>query len=182
MDFIEGSLVVMKTVILLGTAHRVQGAERGICNIEDPDYETLVDQLRLTYSVDFVFEEASGLGPTFAEKFAFANIGPNRYKDIDPSAAGRKKLGIPAETGKDYRIGKLNFDTSHWGFGREELIEVHEKREHFWLPFIREQKFIRALVICGQAHLLSFAFRLKSEGFNVKAYSYMPYALLARPA
>ena len=122
------------------------------------------------------------VGPTFAEKFALANIGPNRYKDIDPSAAGRKKLGIPAETGKDYRIGKLNFDTSHWGFGREELIEVQEKREHFWLPFIREQKFIRALVICGQAHLLSFAFRLKGEGFNVKAYSYMPYALLARPA
>jgi hypothetical protein len=182
MDFIEGGLVVMKTVILLGTAHRVQGAERGICNIEDPDYETLVDQLRLTYSVDFVFEEASGLGPTFAEKFALANIGPNRYKDIDPSAARRRKLGIPAETGKDYRIGNFNFDTSHWGFGREELIEVHEKREHFWLPFIREQKFIRALVICGQAHLLSFAFRLKSEGFNVKAYSYMPYALLARPA
>ena len=62
------------------------------------------------------------------------------------------------------------------------MIEAHETREHFWLPFIREQKFIRALVICGQAHLLSFAFRLKSDGFKVRAYSYMPYALLARPA
>src|SRR5262249_821252 len=81
MDFIERGLVVRKTVILLGTAHRVQGAERGICNIEDPDYETLVDQLWLEYAVDFVFEEASGLGPTFAEKFALANIGPHRYKD-----------------------------------------------------------------------------------------------------
>jgi hypothetical protein len=29
---------------------------------------------------------------------------------------------------------------------------------------------------------LSFAFRLKSDGLNVTAYSYMPYALLARPA
>jgi len=182
MDFIERGQVVRKTVILLGTAHRVQGAERGICNIEDPDYETLVDQLWLEYGVDFVFEEASGLGPTFAEKFALANIGPRRYKDIDPSAADRKKLGIPAETGKIYRIGQLNFETNHWGFGREELIEAHETREHFWLPFIREQKFIRALVICGQAHLLSFAFRLKSDGFEVRAYSYMPYALLARPA
>lgn len=172
----------MRTVILLGTAHRVQGAKRGICNIEDPDYETLVEQLCLKYSVDFVFEEASGLGPTFAEKFALANIGPDRYKDIDPSAAARKKLGIPAETGRDYRIGKLNVDTNHWGFGREELVEAQEKREHFWLPFVREQKFIGGLVICGQAHLLSFAFRLKGEGFDVKAYSYMPYALLARPA
>ena len=89
---------------------------------------------------------------------------------------------IPAETGKDYRIGKLNFETNHWGFGREEFLEAQEKREQFWLPFIREQKFIRALAICGQAHLLSFAFRLKSDGFNVKAYSYMPYALLARQA
>ena len=58
----------MKTVILLGTAHRVQGAERGICNIEDPDYETLVAQLCREYAVDFIFEEASGLGPTIAEK------------------------------------------------------------------------------------------------------------------
>lgn len=172
----------MKTVILLGTAHRLQGAKRGICNIEDPDYATLVDQLSRQYQVDFVFEEASGLGPTFAEKFALANIGPHRYKDIDPSAADRRKVGIP-ETGKDYRIGKKpNFDTNHWGFGREELIEAHEKREHFWLPLIREQKFIKALMICGQAHLLSFAFRLKSDGIDVKAYSYMPYALLARPA
>ena len=112
MDFIEGA-VMMKTIILLGTAHRVQGAARGSCNIEDPDYETLVDQLWLEYAVDFVFEEASGLGPTFAERFTLANIGPHRYKDIDPSATDRKKLGIPAETGKDYRIGKLNFATNH---------------------------------------------------------------------
>jgi hypothetical protein len=173
---------MMKTVILLGTAHRLQGAERGSCNIKDRDYETLVDQLWREYSVDFVFEEASGLGPTFAEKFALANIGPHRYKDIDPSAADRRRLGLAAETGKDYRIGKLNFQTNHWGFSREELIEAHEKREHFWLPFIREQTFTAALAICGQAHLLSFAFRLKSDGFDVKAYSYMPYALLARPA
>ena len=48
------------TVILLGTAHRVQGAERGICNIEDADYKTLVDQLWREHSLDFVFEEASG--------------------------------------------------------------------------------------------------------------------------
>jgi len=49
----------------------------------------------------------------FAHGLALANIGPLRYKDIDPSAADRKKLGIPAETGKDYRIGKLNFATNH---------------------------------------------------------------------
>jgi hypothetical protein len=171
-----------RTAILLGTVHRVQGAKRGICNIEDPDYGTLVIQLWQTHLVDYIFEEASGLGPTFAEKFALERIGPNRYKDIDLGAGDRKKLGIPPETGKDYRIGKLNFDTGHWGFAREELIDVHEIREHYWLPFIREQGFIRALVICGQAHLLSFAFRLKGEGFDVKAYSYMPYALLARPA
>ena len=172
----------MKAVILLGTAHRVQGAERGICNIEDRDYETLIEQLWLKYSVDFVFEEASGLGPTFAEKFALAKLGQNRYKDIDPSAADRKRPGIPSETGKDYRIGKLNFDTNDWGSAREELIDVQETREHLWLPFIREQTFTTGLVICGQAHLLSFAFRLKSYGFDVTAYSYMPYALLARPA
>lgn len=168
-----------KTVILLGTSHRVQGAEKGSCNVEDPDYKTLVAQLSQTFSVDFVFEEASGLGPTFAEKFAFEKIGPNRYKDIDPSVKQRKKLGIAPETGKDYRIGRPNLDTSHWGYGREELIDAQEQREHFWLPFIRERDFHRALLICGQAHLLSFAFRLKGENLAVRAYSYMPYKLLA---
>ena len=149
---------------------------------EDPDYGTLVEQLWGTFSVDFVFEEASGLGPTFAEKFALEKIGANRYRDIDPTAEQRRKLGIGSETGKDYRIGRLNFDTGHWGYGREELIDVHEKREYFWLPLIREQEFSRALMICGHAHLLSFAFRLKGENFDVRAYSYMPYKLLALTA
>jgi hypothetical protein len=170
-----------KTVVFVGTSHRLQGAEKGSCNIDDPDYRTLISQLWQNHSIDFVFEEASGLGPTFAEKFALEKIGPDRYKDIDPSAGGRKKLGISTETGRDCRIGRPNLDTGHWGFGREEFVEVHEKRECFWLPFIREPEFISALVICGHAHLLSFAFRLKAERFDVKAYSYMPYALLACP-
>jgi hypothetical protein len=173
---------VAKTVILLGTAHRLQGAEKGSCNIDDPDYGTLIEQLRESYSVEFIFEEASGLGPTFAEKFALRRLGPYRYKDIDPSAAERKRLGIGSGTSKDYRIGRVNFDTSHWGYSREELIDVHDKRERFWLPFIRAQEFHSALMICGHSHLLSFAFRLRGENFDVKAYSYMPFKLLARPA
>ncbi len=171
-----------KMVILLGTAHRLQGAEKGSCNIEDPDYGTLIKQLCDSYSIEFIFEEASGLGPTFAERFALQRLGPSRYKDIDPSAQERNRLGIGSGTSKDYRIGTVNFDTNHWGYSREELIEVHEKRERFWLPFIRAQEFNTALLICGQAHLLSFAFRLKGENFDVKAYSYMPFKLLARPA
>jgi len=173
---------VGKLVILLGTAHRLQGAEKGSCNIEDPDYATLIEQLCGSFSVEFVFEEASGLGPTFAERFATDRIGRNRYKDIDPGAQERKRLGIGDGTSRDYRIGKLNFETSHWGYAREELIDIHEKRERFWLPFIRTQEFSRALLICGQAHLLSFAFRLQAENLDVKAYSYMPFKLLARPA
>jgi hypothetical protein len=175
--FVEGDSALTKTVILLGTSHRVQGAERGRCNVADPDYELLVEQLWRTFSVDFVFEEASGLGPTFAEKFALEEIGPNRYKDIDPSAEQRKKLGIIPGTGKDHRIGRPNLDTLHWGYAREELIDAHEQREYFWLPFVRDQDFRRALLICGHAHLLSFAFRLKGENLDIRAYSYMPYKL-----
>jgi hypothetical protein len=37
---------------------------------------------------------------------------------------------IPAETGKDYRIGKLGFDTSPWGFGRNRI----PGRGRFTLP------------------------------------------------
>lgn len=165
-------------MILLGTSHRLQGAEKGSYNVADPDYETLIEQFCRNFSVDFIFEEASGLGPTFAEKFALERIGPNRYKDIDPSVKQRKKLGFALETGKDYRIGRPNLDTGHWGYGREELIDAQEQRECFWLPFIREQAFSQVLLICGQAHLLSFAFRLKAENLDVKAYSYMPYKLL----
>jgi len=178
----EENPAVTKMVILLGTSHRLQQAERGIGNIEDPDYETLVRQLCQEFLVDFIFEEASGLGPTFAEKFALKEIGPNRYRDVDPSAEQRKRLGIAPDTGKDCRIGRPNLDTYHWGYGREEFIDVHEQREYFWLPFVREQEFSRALLICGHAHILSFAFRLKAENINVRAYSYMPHKLLARPA
>jgi hypothetical protein len=173
-------MALTRTVILLGTSHRVQGAERRSSNIKDPDYDALVRQLSRTFAIDFLFEEASGLGPTFAEKFAMREMGPNRYKDIDPSAEYRRKLGI-TETSKDYRIGNANLDTGHWGYGREELIDAQEQRECFWLPSIREQDFSRALLICGHAHLLSFAFRLKAENFEVRAYSYMPYKLLALP-
>ena len=171
-----------KMVILLGTSHRLQRAAKRSSNVEDPDFETLVRQLWQTFAIDFVFEEASGLGPTFAEKWAFEELGPNRYKDIDPSAEQRKKLGMAPETGKDCRIGRPNLETGHWGYGREELIDAQESREYFWLPFVREQEFSRALLICGHAHLLSFAFRLKGENFDVRAYSYMPFGLLARPA
>jgi hypothetical protein len=174
-------MALTRTVILLGTSHRVQGAEKRNSNIKDPDYEALVRQLWQTFAIDFLFEEASGLGPTFAEKFALREMGPGRYKDIDPSAEYRKKLGI-TETSKDYRIGSANLDTGHWGYGREELIDAQEQRESFWLPFIRKQEFSRALLICGHAHLLSFAFRLKGENFDARAYSYMPYKLLALPA
>ena len=75
---------MIKTVILLGTAHRVQGAERGICNIEDPDYETLVHQLWLEYVVDFVFEEASGMdsGPHLRRNSLWRTLGHIAIKTL----------------------------------------------------------------------------------------------------
>ena len=63
-----------KHVTLLGTSHRLQGAEKSKFNIDDPIYTVVVD--RLMQGKDFIFEEATGLGPTTAEKLAHSKLGP----------------------------------------------------------------------------------------------------------
>ena len=56
--------------------------------------------------------------------------------------------------------------------------EVHDKREEFWLRQITGQEFKSALMICGLAHVLSFAFRLRAQDFSVQALEYAKLAAL----
>jgi hypothetical protein len=49
-----------------------------------------------------------------------------------------------------------------------------QEREKFWLQQIEKQDFKNALMIRGQNHTLSFAFRLSAAPFNVKAVTYAP--------
>jgi hypothetical protein len=142
-------------VVILGTDHRLQGAEKRSGNIDDPDYRSLVEQLTTQFSIDFVFEEVTALGPTFAEKFTSARLGSDSYRDIDPARELRPGFGIPTKTGDTYWIGGPDLDSGHWGCALEEFVDAHTKREQLWLSFIKETEFKSALVIVGEVHGLN---------------------------
>ena len=72
----------MKSIVLLGTVHSVRGAEKSPRKqIDDPSYRKLIELFVSCCDVDYIFEEASGCGPTDAEKIA--NRHSIRYKDVD---------------------------------------------------------------------------------------------------
>jgi hypothetical protein len=155
-------------VTILATLHALQGAEKRHGNLHDPMYLTLLRDLIATERVEFIFEEASGFGPTIAEKLSLQELGSGRYLDIDPANADRLNLGIPPNSNEPHIIGsppKVAF--AHW-----QILEVHAKREILWMKRVQQHKFESALVICGLVHLLSFAFRLQSEQFSVQAIDY----------
>lgn len=155
-------------VRLLAVPHQIQG--RGFRGyIEDPSYLQLVRDL-IRDDVDFVFEEAAGHSPSIAEELTHSLLGPSHYADMDPSRSTRLKLGI-AETLSGLPIDPFN---SNDMYTCHSIIE-HEKREKLWLQKIGMQPFKRGLVICGLAHILSFAFRLQNSKVDVEVYDYLPY-------
>ena len=160
---------------LLAVPHQLQGPNfRGY--IKDSSYSQLVGDF-IKNGIDFVFEEASGHGPTIAEECADALLGIGHYSDIDPSRSERLTLGI-AETLTGLPVDACNSNdmyTYHY-------IEEHRKREELWLHKIQVQPFEKALLICGLAHILSVAFRLLSAGVSVEVNDYLPYdKLCTRP-
>src|SRR5713101_466648 len=163
-----------RLVVVLGTSHQVQGAENGRRNIKDPSYSVLVEKLVDTKEIDFIFEEASGLGPTTAERFALPRLGQDRYLDIDPHRDKRHEYGISVDTGSIWPIHPYDSspapDVANW-----ENVHEHAKREELWLQTIKDQDFGKGLFICRFDHTLSFAFKLRSADFVVEALSYMPH-------
>jgi hypothetical protein len=162
-----------RKLVVLGTSHQFQG-EKFLLPIDDKCYRAMVEQLIKVHNVDFVFEEASGLAPSYAELIAKHRPKPIGYLDVDPSRAERVQHGLAEETGASYLVGSL------WRtppcVGRTEYVDEHSAREQLWLNRIRSQNFTVALMICGCAHGLSFSFRLKDAGFEIEdCVSYMPY-------
>jgi hypothetical protein len=153
---------------VLGTLHALQGAEKRHGNTHDPMYEKLLKKLLASEGSDFIFEEASGLGPTIAEKFAREELGSGHYLDIDPAKHDRAPLGIPPSSHEPNMIGS----PPKVAFANWQVLGAHARREELWLSSIQEQKFESALVICGLIHLLSFAYRLEAAGFSVQAIDY----------
>ena len=155
-------------VTVLGTLHIFQGAEKRLGNVHDPTYVSLLDKLMISEEVDFIFEEASGLGPTIAEKLALEKLAFGHYVDIDPARGERSEFGIPTNSSEPNMIGS----PPTVSFANWQILEVHAKREELWLNRIQQSEFKSALVICGLVHLLSFAFRLRDAKFFVQAINY----------
>jgi hypothetical protein len=157
-------------VAILGTVHEIQGAEK-FCRrkVEDPAYLDLVKQLLI--GKDFVFEEASGLGPTKAEQLAREQLGSDHYLDIDPHASERSAYGI-GETGRQFPIDPYSGNTDSF---QQEFESEQSKRESLWLDRIGEANFTNALLICGYLHTLSMGYKLRTAEFRVEAWTYVPY-------
>jgi len=159
-----------RLVVVLGTSHRLQRAEKRENSIGDPDYINLIEHLRSCHGIDFIFEEASELGPTAAEKLAEGFH--LKYMDFDPHPDNRHLYGLCKETGRSLDP-PFNLVTRMFA-------EQHFKREDFWVEKIRKEQFEAALVICGLVHTLSLSEKLISAGFDVYAHYYMPHDKLCR--
>jgi hypothetical protein len=166
-----------RTVTIFGTIHQIQGAEAARTpNIDDQKYITLVDGF--LEGKDFVFEEASGLGPTKAEHLVTERLGAGHYRDIDPpidpQSGTRWPYGIGV-TGSSFPLEPCTILTD---FYRVEFVEEQLKRESLWLARILETSFTNGLFICGELHVLSMAFRLQADKCKVEAWTYVPYLKL----
>jgi len=153
----------MKKLIIFGTYHQVQGVlgVEDFKNINDPDYRTLLEELMELHKVDFIFEEASGYGPSSASEM----ISGGSYVDIDSETTPR--FSEPPET--MFRP-KTKVQETAFKLG----LEAQNWRESRWVERIKTQQFESGLLICGRTHSLSVAFRLQAEGFQVHVYTYEP--------
>lgn len=155
-------------VTVLATLHILQGAEKRVGNVHDPIYVALLNKLMTSEEVDFIFEEASGLGPTFAEKLALEKLAFGHYVDMDPARGERAEFGIPAHSNEPHMIG----EPPSVAFANWQLLDAQAKREELWIRRMQQHEFRSALVICGLVHLLSFSFRLQEAKYSVQAINY----------
>jgi hypothetical protein len=158
-------------LIVLATSHQFQG-EKFTMSIDDPCYRQIVKYLIDFKALQFVFEEAAGHSPTYAEKIAKDRAKEIGYLDVDPSRSEREEYGLPEETGEGLMV-------DIWAqppcIAHSEFVERHAAREKFWLKRIKSESFSSALMICGCAHGLSFSFRLREAGFDVETcINYFP--------
>jgi hypothetical protein len=170
---------ITRKLVVLGTAHQLQG-KHFRTSIDDKCYRDLIKDLILKYKFDFIFEEAAGFSPTHAELLAKAQSKPIEYIDVDPPKDERAQHGLSEDTGDTYMVDMWQLPPCQ---GQVEDVDRHAAREEFWLKRIMRATFTIALMICGNAHGLSFAFRLRDAGFDVEnCFDYMPYDKLCSHA
>lgn len=163
-----------KSVVVLAVPHQLQNPKT-YGHISDPSYSNLIEVF-INKGVDFVFEEASGLGPTIAQSLAESLLGVGHYMDIDPAPSDRAEYGIARITG-----GRRSFDPSEFESDQPDsyefaIVEEQKKREELWSKRVADEPFEKGLAICGVCHGLSLAFHLQKAGVSVvDACSYIPY-------
>lgn len=162
-----------RLVVVFGTTHELQNGEKYGRSVDDPHFRKLLDMLVVEDQIDFIFEEATGLGPTTAEKLTLT-WGPDRYLDVDPPRCDREKFGIPENTNEPIPLGSP-FSVPPIAVSADRVFhEAHARREEHWLRQIMKQDFKKALMVCGQNHALSLGFRLRGANFDVKTVTCAP--------
>jgi hypothetical protein len=159
-------------MIVLAVPHELQGP--GFTGFVDvPSYRAAVSELIRFRDVDFVFEEAAGHGPSIAQEVGDSFLKPGHYLDIDPSRSERLQHGMAADSTKTWPIDPCG---DFPDVGASLIVDEQRKREEFWLRRIQAQHFSKGLLVCGLAHSLSLAFRLRCAGISVtEALAYIPY-------
>jgi hypothetical protein len=161
-----------QSMIIFSVLHQIQGPGfQGY--VEDPAYASWIKTF-LSQGVDFVFEEASGRGPSVAEDLTKARTPEVNYLDVDPSAAERGKYGISSSSGGGAIDPVHSYDVYE-----TVVLEDQMKREEEWLRRIKASTFTKGLFICGVAHGLSFGAKLQGSGIAVQElYNYIPHSLV----
>ena len=162
----------MQKLIVLGTYHNVQGLKNFRGSLPDPDYKPILEYLKQKHDVDFIFEEATGHGPSVASDMAAGG-----YFDIDSETTDEALSHFPEDSHTLVLeiLDKFRVQEIPTKLG----LTVQELRESTWVTKIKAQQFKTGLVICGVMHTLSIAFRLNAEGFGVEAYCYEPIKIWA---
>jgi len=165
-------------MIVLAVPHELQGPKFGRF-VEVPSYrELLKDSIRT--GVNFVFEEAAGRGPSIAQELADSILKPGHYLDIDPPSNERLQHGMAEKSVETMYIDPCGDFADACGAS---IVDEQRKREEFWLQKIQTKQFSKGLVVCGLAHALSFAFRLRCAGIYVpRALNYIPFDKLCTRA
>ncbi len=165
---------VGRKMVVLGTDHALQGVEKldKSKKIDDPTFGVLLEKLVTDFSLDYIFEEASGLGPTTASKLQRFGLG---YLDVDPPGNERQRYGIPPglpiETFVIYDINDPRRPEPELYATKKEAA-TERGRESVWLEKINKTSFTNGLLICGAAHTFSLASLLFASSFSVDVIMY----------
>jgi hypothetical protein len=163
-------------VYVIGAHHNIQ------CRswLQESKYFQFEEYLKIQvakYGITMIAEELSeeamgscGVKESIGQKVA-RELGIE-HQFCDPTSEERKSLGIPSEAELKQRLGLGRF------LKDGELRRLDEEkqkywyiRERFWLDRIRHTAGQAILFICGDSHVDSFHWLLKSEGLDVEILS-----------